>query len=197
MERSYLALPHTRIEMAGSLGRQMQVHLVSRDFSDFKPIAVVPVTFSGNGAATVDATVTGSVSAPRVAGQVSVHNFALDGRPFTSLTAALAASPTGASVSSGVLTKGPLQAQFSGLVGLHNWSPEKTAPLRLDATLRNADLRDVLALAGQTGLSATGTLAADAHIDGTVGSPAGSADLNVVKGSIEGEPFDSLQPARI
>lgn len=192
MDHSYLTLPHTRIDLSGSLGQQIQVRVVTRNFSDFNPIAAIPVTFTQNGSAAVNATVSGSISAPNIAGQVAVNNFAVDSRSFTSLTAAVAASGSTASVSNAVLTKGMLQAQFSGSVGLHDWNPEPYEPLHLDATVRNADLRDILALAGQSGINAAGVLAADAHIDGTVGSPSGSADLTVARGSIEGEPFDNL-----
>lgn len=192
VDHSYLALPHTRVDLTGSLEKQIQVHLVSRNFSDFKPVADIPVTFANNGAATVDATVTGSTSSPTITGQVAVNNFEVEGRSFTSFGASIAASKSGASVTNGALTKGTLQAQFTGTVGLHNWTPEKFDPLRLDATVRNADMRDILALAGQGSVDATGTLAADAHINGTVGSPAGTADLNVARGSIEDQPFDTL-----
>jgi autotransporter translocation and assembly factor TamB len=192
VDHSYLTLPHTRIELSGSLGQQIQVRVVTRDFSDFNPIAAIPVTFNQSGSATVNATVSGSISAPQIAGQVVVSNFAVDSRSFTGLTAAVVASSSTASVSNAVLTKGTLQARFSGSIGLHDWDPEPYQPLHLDATIRNADLRDMLALAGQSDVNAAGVLAADAHIDGTVGSPSGSADLTVARGSIEGQPFDNL-----
>jgi translocation and assembly module TamB len=192
VDHSQIALPHTQIDLTGSLGKQMQVRLVSRDFADFRPITVLPVTFAAGGSFRVNATATGSISSPRIAAQVAADRFAVDGRPFTSLSAAVAASSAGASVSNGVLSRGTLQAQFTGSVGLHDWSPEQYEPLHVDATIRNGDLRDVLALAGRSDIDAAGTLAADAHIDGTLGSPRGNADLSVLKGSIQGEPFDSL-----
>ncbi len=153
---------------------------------------MVPVSFGNNGAATVDAVVTGSLSAPKITAQVSVNNFAVQGRPFTSFTATLEAAKSGASVKDALLTRGPLQARFSGAIGMHQWVPEKFDALHLDATVRNTDVRDVLALAGQADIAATGALTADAHLTGTVGDPRGDAVLRVDRGSIEGEPFDSL-----
>jgi translocation and assembly module TamB len=192
LARSYLALPHTRVDLSGSLGQQIQARVVSRDFADFRPLGVMPVTFTSGGAATVDAIVSGSLSAPRVAAQISVTSFAVDGRPFTSLTAALDATKSGAALNNALLARGPLQARFSGSIGLHNWTPEKSDSLRLDATVRNADMRDILAFAGQSSVGVTGALAADAHLTGTVGDPRGGAELNVVNGTIEGESFDTL-----
>ena len=192
LDHSHLALPHTTADLNGTLGKQVQVHVVSRDFADFAPVTAVPVTFTGAGAATIDATVTGSLAAPRVAGQVAVTNFAVDGRPFTRLAAAITASQSSAAVTSAVLTRGTLQAQISASVGLHNWKPENSDSLKADLTIRNADLRDILALTGQSSVPASGAFQADAHLNGTIGSPAGTANFSVVRGSIEGEAFDSL-----
>jgi translocation and assembly module TamB len=192
VDRSDIELPHTRIDLSGSLGQQIQVRLVSHDLADFRPVAAVPVTFAQAGGLTLDATVSGSIAAPSVTGKLAVDNFAVDGRPFTSLAATIAASKSQASVTDAVLTKGPLQAHFSGSVGLHDWSPQQSDALRVDAMVRNADLGDVLALAGQTGVNATGQFTADANIDGTVGSPRGNANFTVTSGSIEGQRFDSL-----
>jgi translocation and assembly module TamB len=192
LDHSRLALPHTTAEFSGSLGKQIQVRVVSRNLADFQPIAAIPVTLTGSGAATVDATITGSLGAPRVAAQVAVGNFAVSGRAFTRFTAALDVSPSAATVNNAVLSRGALQAQFSAAVGLHNWKPENYEPLQADLAIRNTDLADVLALAGQASFPATGALRADAHLHGTIGSPAGAAELTVDHGSLEGEPFDSL-----
>jgi len=192
---SYLALPHSRVDLSGSLGQQIQVRLVTRDMSDFHPLAAIPVVFGapGNpGSATVNATVAGKLSAPAITAQVDATNFSVDGRPFTHFGADVNATRSGASVANGVLSRGALQAQFSATVGLLNWKPENNQPLRADATVRNADLADILALAGQSAVAATGGLSADAHINGTVGDPRGNADLTVTNGTLQGEHFDSL-----
>ncbi|HXS98253.1 MAG TPA: translocation/assembly module TamB domain-containing protein [Candidatus Limnocylindrales bacterium] len=192
LDRSHINLPHTTLDLAGSLGKQVQVKLTTRDFADFRPLAVVPVTFARNGELTVNATVNGSLSAPHIVANVTAANFAVEGRPFTSFTAGVAAAKNGATITNAVLNRGALQANFSASVGLTNWSPEKSNSLRADLTIRNADLRDIMALAGQPTSPVTGTLTADAHINGTIGSPQGNADLAVAGGAIEGEPFDRL-----
>lgn len=192
LSRSQIDLPHTSIQLAGSLGRQVQVRMVTNDFADFRPLAVIPVTFARSGDLAVNATVTGSLSAPRISGNVTAANFAVEGRPFTHFSAAVAAAKNGATVSNAMLTRGTLQAQFSASVGLTNWKPENYDPLRADLTIRNADVRDIAALAGQSTSPMTGVLAANAHITGTVGSPQGSADLSILGGEIEGQPYNTL-----
>ena len=191
---SYLALPHSRIDLSGSLGQRIQVRAVSRDLADFQPLAGnLPVKFNPGGAATLTATATGKLSAPSIAGDVAVTNFTAEGRPFTRLAASFEASQTGASVKNGVLARGALQANFAASVGLRNWKPENFEPLRADVTVRNADVRDVLALAGQSSpVPVTGALTVDAHVNGTLGDPLGYADVTVFNGTIEGERFDSL-----
>ncbi len=192
VDHSHLALPHTSADFSGSLGRRIQVRLVSRNFDDLRPFAAIPVTFAGNGAATVDATISGSLSAPQIAGQVAATNFAVSGRPFTRFAAGVDATQSAVNVNNAVLTRGTLQAQFSAAVGLHQWKPENYDQLKADLVIRNADLQDVLAVAGQTGIPASGGFHADAHLAGTVGSPAGSADFEIDHGFIQGEPFDSI-----
>ncbi|MBZ5725498.1 MAG: translocation/assembly module TamB domain-containing protein [Acidobacteriia bacterium] len=191
LSRSYVALPNSRIDLSGTLGQRIDVRLVSRNLNDFRPVAAIPVVLNG-GVATVNATVSGSLSAPQIAAQVAVTNFSAEGRQFTRFAADVNASRTGASVANGALTHGALLAQFSATVGLRNWKPENDEPLHLDATIRNADVRDVLALAGQADPPVTGALAAAAHVDGTIGDPRGNADFTVVNGTAEGERFDSL-----
>lgn len=189
--RSYLALPHTRVDLSGSLGRQIQVKLVSSDLRDFQPLGTVPVVLKG-GTATVNASVNGKLSAPRLSGQVEVTNFSVEGRPFTQFRAAVEASQSGASVGQGLLARGPLEARFDASFALHNWKPDNSDPLRANVTMRNADVQDLLALAGQTGLPVTGALTLDAHIDGTIANPLGNAEISVLNGTVEGERFDSL-----
>ncbi|HUK15803.1 MAG TPA: translocation/assembly module TamB domain-containing protein, partial [Bryobacteraceae bacterium] len=194
LDRSYLTLPHTRLDLAGTLGRQVDVRLVSRDLADdLRPVAAVPIKFTGNGAASVNATVTGSLGAPSIAGQIGLTNFAVEGRPFTSLSAHVAATPAGASLANASLTRGPLQMQFSASVGLRDWKPEPFEPLKVDATVRNADARDLLVLAGQGSVPLSGGLTAGVHVSGTVGSPQGNAEVTVANGAIGGEHFDQLR----
>jgi translocation and assembly module TamB len=192
--KSYIELPHTRLDLAGSLGQQIQLKLISRDLRDFQPVAPnLPMTFSNGGAATITATVNGKITAPHVAGHVLITSFAVDGRPFTRLSADIDAAKNGATVKDGVLARDELQAHFAGSLGLRDWKPDDTQPLRADVAVRNAGMQDVLALAGQSSVvQATGTLTLDAHVNGTLGNPLGGADLNVVNGTVEGEHFDSL-----
>jgi translocation and assembly module TamB len=189
--QSFVALPHSRVDLSGPLGREIQVRMVSRDLADFQPLAAIPVTFQ-NGNATLNATVSGSFSAPRIAGHMALTNFAVEGRSFTRFGADVSAASSGVTVSNATLARGNFLAQFAAAVGLRNWKPEGSEALKADATVRNGDLQDVLALAGESGVHAAGALTADAHIEGTLGEPRGNAEVTVTGGNFEGASFDRL-----
>src|SRR6185369_13964174 len=114
LARSYVALPNTRADLSGGIvagrGQKMQVHLVSRNLDDFRPLAAdIPVKLNG-GAATIDANISGKLSDPQIAAQASVTRFRVEDRQFTSFNATLAASQNGATVSNAVLSNGALEA---------------------------------------------------------------------------------------
>ena len=62
----------------------------------------------------------------------------------------------------------------------------------MNASIRNADMSDLLAIAGQKDVPVTGTLNATAQISGTVGNPRGNANLTVANGTAYDEHFDRL-----
>jgi translocation and assembly module TamB len=193
LARSYLALPNTRADLSGALGRQIDVRLVSRNLKDIEPAlsAPLPVTLNRGGSATFTGSVTGKLSAPQIAGHVAVANFAAEGRPFNLLAADVSASPAEAAVKNGTLSRGQLQARFAASVGLRNWKPEDRGPLTANLAIQNADVQDLLALAGQQE-PVTGTLAASAQIAGTLGNPRGNAAIDIANGSAYQEHFDRL-----
>src|SRR5260370_11060159 len=77
LDNSRLALPHTAADFSGSLGKQIQVRLVSRNLADFQPIAAVPVTFSAGGAPPNQSPPTGSLGPPPTATQMAVTHTSL------------------------------------------------------------------------------------------------------------------------
>jgi len=191
---SYIALPSTRIDLSGSLGHQIQVRLVSHDPNDLMPAPqTLPVTFQKGGSAVLTATVTGNLNAPRIAAHLALTGFSVANRAFNMLGLDLDASKSGADVRNGTLARGPLQAQFAVSAGLRDWKPEAFEPLTANASIRNADARDLLALAGQADVPLTGMLNAGAQISGTIGSPRGSASLDIANGTAYREPFDRIQ----
>ncbi len=195
IENSTLALPHTSVTLAGSTDHGLRVALVTTDLHDLLAAAPgagpSPVTLAG-GQAGFTGTVTGSLGAPRIAGQLSATHFQVEGRQFTSAAADVAASPSGLSVTNGSLARGAMSAAFSGSVGMHAWKPGPQEPLAVDLNLQNGDVADLLAMAGQPPAGYSGAVTATAHVTGTVGDPTGSVALHAAQGALAGEPFDHL-----
>ncbi len=189
---SYIALPHTRANLSGQLGKQLQVNAVSHSLADLAPLGPIPVNLANNGSVTLDATVSGSLSAPRIAGNAGASNFSVQGRSFSSFNADFTASPSGVAVANAVIARGPLQMQLSANAGMRDWKLLPGSPIQADATVRNADVQDALALA-ETSQPITGAFSLDAHVAGTFGSPTGTVDASAANGTIEGEKYDALQ----
>ncbi len=199
---SFLALPHSRLDVSGTVGESVRVRLVSRNLDDFlpaaawaleRPVKELPARLRGGGTLTVEGTVDGSIEAPSVAVHAAASGFSIEHRPFDRLSVDVTAGPSGASAKNGALVRKDLRANFNGSVGLTRWKTSPGSPLTLKATMDNADLADLLALAGQADAPYTGNLNARATIGGTVGNPQGEASLTVVQGSAYQAPFDRLR----
>ena len=197
---SNVTLPNSRLDLAGSLNRRLDINLTSRNLNDFlpavnfgadKPQTSLPVTLPG-GAARLTAQVTGSTASPHIAGHIEMSDFAVEQRPFDSLLLDLAASSSGAAVQNGNLKGRGLDAKFDGSIGLIKWSPQPKSAVSADVTLRNEDLADLAGLAGESSLNASGAATADVHVTGTFGDPVGAATLQVINGSISRQPFSNV-----
>src|SRR5262249_22626198 len=143
--------------------------------------------------ATFTGVAAGSPTAPHLAGHLAANRFSYEGRQFDNLTADITLASNGATIRNGSLTRGTMQTQFTAQVGLKNWQATPNQALSADATVRNGDLGDITALAGQETKDYSGALSADVHIRGSIGDPTGTANLQAANGAIFGEPFDRLQ----
>ena len=193
---SSLVLPHTRLSLNGSLNRQLSVALTSRDLTDLtsalspdKP----PVQIALASELKLSGIVTGSLTTPRFEGHLATGRFSVEGRQFDSLAAELGASESGAAVRNGNLVRSAMQTQFNASVGLRNWKALPREPVAADISVRNGDLADVVALAGGTPAGYSGALAASAHVQGTVGNPQGTIDVQSTGGTLDGVAFDRAQ----
>jgi translocation and assembly module TamB len=189
--KSYVALPHSRLDITGTLGNRLDLVFQSTNLNDFLPAAALPVALKG-GSATIKAAVTGKLDSPQVAVHLAVNRFAVDQKLFDQLAADLHASHSGAGIQNGILTRNSLRARFDAAVGLSRWSAGPRQPLRFNADIQNGDLADIAALTGQKDLDLTGNLNATARIGGTIGDPRGGAQLSVVNGSAYQERFERL-----
>ena len=124
--RSFLALPHSRADFSGTLGRELRVHLESSDLGDLDPLLEkpLPVKFA-NGSAIFDGTVTGALEDPRVEGQLQASHIVMEDRPVDSVSARVAATRSSVAVQNGAAARGTVRAQFSGSLQLADWKPQE------------------------------------------------------------------------
>ena len=199
IRNSYLALPHSRVDFDGSIGKQLNVSLKSQDLNDLLAAAMTgpPPVALDHGDATFTGVVTGGLNAPRISGHLAANRFSVEGRKFDSLAADVGASGTGVSVSNGALTRAgtgaPMQAQFSASAGLSAWKLLPRNPVKADLSIGSGDLADLVALAGQPSTDYSGAITAAAHVSGTAGNPVGTVSLQASKGTIDGQVFDQAQ----
>jgi translocation and assembly module TamB len=202
---SFLLLPHSRLDLTGTPNQELNVQLLSRNLDDFlpaanfdaaKPTTSFPITLNG-GTVAFNAKVTGRLSgkanSPQVDGHVELTRFAAQKRIFDRLALDVSASPSGATIRDGHLVGKTLQTDFSGSLGLHQWQPQPNSPLSASLKMRDADLADLLSLAGEASVPASGRLTADVSINGVYGNPVGSATLQVANGSAYEQPFQLLR----
>src|SRR5262249_34586871 len=144
------------------------------------------------GKASFQGEVTGHLESPRIAGHLAVSNLNLEQRYFDSLALDIALTRSNAAISNGLLARGPMQARVSGSAGLRNWKPEENQQLQLEATVSNGDVADVMALAGKPSDGYSGSFELTARVNGTIGNPTGTVDVQARNGTIQDERFDQI-----
>ena len=190
IEKSWIALPHTRIDINGSLGKTIDVSARSRDLSDLFNASRVSLN---RGEADLIATITGGLSSPRISGHILATRVAVQGRQFDSVGADFGVSKAGIELRNGTVARAPMQARFAASVGLSDWRPLPREPISASASLMNADMADIAALADQNPADYSGALAASLQLHGTVGNPGGAATIDASNGTIANEHFDRAQ----
>jgi translocation and assembly module TamB len=191
VDNSYVALPHSRLDVNGRVGSELNVSVITTDLDELLN-QKSPVNLNGR-EASFKGTVTGKLKSPRLAGHLTAGHFSVEGREFDRLTADADVSSTRAAVQNGMLTRGAMQTQFSAQVGLKDWRATPNQQLSADAIVQNGDLADILALAAGNSAGYSGALSATLHAGGTVGNPTGATNVQVADGTILNEPFDRLQ----
>lgn len=207
IDHSYLALPHSRLDISGALHQSESAHqridigLVSRNLNDFLPAMnlaskgntkSLPLKLRPGGSAEVQARINGNLRAPHIAARAALTNFNAEKSRFDEFSANLAASPSGAAIQNGIVKSKALNGSFDATIRLVKWKPRPDSPLTADLTLRSPNIGSLLLMAGNSSLSAAGTLSADAHLHGTYGDPLGKATLAIDSGSFDEQSFQRI-----
>ncbi len=114
-----------------------------------------------------------------------------------SLTADAEYTPALVSIQSALISAGNMQVHLAGQLHAHRtrrhgYVFDNDAAIQGTASVNNASIANLLALAGQSTLPVTGTLNANATVGGTLGNLNGGGHLAVTGGQVYGEPYKSL-----
>ena len=189
---SWLALPSTRLDFSGVLGRQLRVRADSRDLDEVLPafnVQSIPVKL-GNGEAKFDGSVSGKLEDPDIAGHAAATNLVWSGRTFDSLSGDVDLTGANLAVHNGTVQHGALHAQGAGSLGLQDWQVVDASPVSLAGSIRNAPAVDLMAVADIQQLPVTATISADGNITGTFGAPRMDVSVTATNGTLGSEPFD-------
>jgi translocation and assembly module TamB len=194
---SWLELPKTRVDLTGVLGQRLDVKLQTEDLGELKPLlGSVSLPFRlengalGTGSVAANGSVTGALADPRIAGHAAIQNMIYEKQHIDSLAGDFTAMKSAVSVANAALVASNLRARVTGSIGLTDWKVTDASAVNGSVQLTNADIPQLLALAGEKDFPATGTLNTTAQVTGTVGDPRISADLRVTRGQLYGEPYD-------
>jgi translocation and assembly module TamB len=201
LNRSYLVLPHSRVDVSGVLGRALNVVMKSRNLNDFLPLTnlssgtplkSLPVNVEGRGIANISASVKGDLRHARISANATMTDFTVRASPFERFALDISASPYGVDIRNGSLSKQGITSAFDASLGLVEWRPHGYSPVSFNLTLNHAGVRELLALAGTDDKIARGNVDSEVRITGTYGNPLGHATIHASAGEAYGQQYERV-----
>ncbi len=206
LTQSSLQTAHTTLTLDGTMNgtgsqrSQINLALNAADLHELETIAAIfskpshPLGLFGN--AKFTGTLSGSASAPQLAGELSGAGIRVRGTDWKLLRAHLDASPTAAEIRAGELVpavaKGAAQGDiaFSGRAELSHWSFAQSSPFQVTLNAQRLDAAQLARLAGAT-TPVSGTLNANLQAHGTLLNPVGQGQMELLHAAVAGEPVQS------
>ncbi|HSK46108.1 MAG TPA: translocation/assembly module TamB domain-containing protein [Candidatus Binatia bacterium] len=204
LTNSYIRTPQTSINLNGKISdrSQLQVALRSTDLHEMEALSAAlqkpapgqpPAQPLGlYGTANVNATVSGSLTAPQINGQMDARNFRVKGSSWKVLHTAFTANPSLVTLSHGDLEAVPQgHINFSAQARLKNWAYTSSSPITANISGSQISIADLERLANKT-YPVSGTLALNVSVHGSQLNPVGQGTLTVTKAKVSTEPIQNL-----
>jgi translocation and assembly module TamB len=203
LTQSYIRTPQTVVNLNGKVSdhSQLQVAVRSNDLHELEILAAAlqtpvpgkqPEQPGLYGTANIQATVSGSLAAPQINGQVDARNLRVKGSAWKVLRAGFNANPTQVTLSNGDLEAVPQgRIHFSAQAGLKQWAYEPSSPIALNLSAAQISIADLAKLANQN-YPVSGTLALNVSLRGSQLSPVGEGTITVTKAKVAAEAIQSL-----
>ncbi len=204
LTNSYIRTPQTSINLNGKISdrSQLQVAVRSNDLHELETLSAAlqkpapgqppPQPLGLYGTANVNATVSGSLTAPQINGQMDARNFRVKGSSWKVLHTAFTANPSQVTLSNGDLEAVPQgRINFSAQTRLKNWAYSSSSPITANISGSQISIADLERLANKT-YPVSGTLALNVSVHGSQLNPIGQGTLTVTKAKVSTEPIQNL-----
>ncbi|MFN0103078.1 MAG: translocation/assembly module TamB domain-containing protein [Bryobacteraceae bacterium] len=196
---SYLATPHSRLDLAGTLTQTMRVKFSATNLDDLQPALTLagqttplPVRLAENGSVLFEGTVSGALREPLVAGQLRALNARWQDVQVDALSTTVLASADKLTLTRFSVTQGGATATGNGTIALQNWRAGGGGAIDVRAEARNLN---VGTLRRQAGIQqpVEGLLHATAQMRGTLDDPLGEVQLDWFRPSYGDERVDRIR----
>ncbi|HEY6392412.1 MAG TPA: translocation/assembly module TamB domain-containing protein, partial [Bryobacteraceae bacterium] len=194
---SQVNLGSTHLNVTGTLGQALSVHIESQNLNEFLPLfplmgeappEQIPISLK-NGLARFDGSVTGPLANPHIAGKIDLTNFLLDQRQIDHLTSTFDIDKSAADLHTLTLDQAKLHVEGQGRIGLSNWKLEDSSSVSALLSVRDSDLQKLLADNGSQA-PVTGSLTATVRVSGTFESPLVNANVDLQNVTAYDEHFE-------
>jgi translocation and assembly module TamB len=190
--------------MNGVVSKQssLSVQLDAKDLKEVEAIAGLfrpspnghqPPSFGLAGSASFQGTVRGSMSIPRLSGQLIASNLQFNGSSWKTVRANLDASPSLVSVRNADLEPASRgRIRLDGSVALNKWTFANTSDVQINLNAAQLNAADLTELAGLQ-IPVSGTVAAKLSLHGTELNPAGNGEVTLTNSTAYGQAIQSAK----
>ena len=204
LDHSHISTPQSNLNLHGPVSKNssLSVQFQGNDLRELETIADVfrtpepgqplpPLGLAGT--ASFNGAARGSTSAPHLTGQLSAQDFHVHGSAWKVLRTNIDASPSQISLQHAELDPAAQgRITLNASAQLRKWSFSKSSPIQLQLNASQLDVSELAKLAGKQ-IPATGTLAVDIKIHGTILSPQGNGTVTLDNAVAYGEPISTAK----
>lgn len=207
LQQATVDLPATTLRAQGEISEHsnLRVQVNSSDLHQLSLIATQLQSLSGtaghktsamtggiSGSAKLTALVQGSMKRPTVTAQVTAQNLNVQGSQWRSLALNVKASRSQVAVNNGsLISTSQGSINFSGRVGLKDWSYSSASPLVATLSAKRLSIAQILELANQH-YPVSGNLSAEVALSGSQLNPSGHGAIQIAKASIYDQSVQNL-----
>jgi len=196
---SSLTTPGIRLNFQGALGEKLEVGAIVTDLEEVEPVAALvggverfelPVRLQ-KGEVRFNGSVSGNLQEPRIEGKLQAANVLFRDQRFQRVDAGLKVSRSELSLNEVRVEQNGARAAGEIKLQLANWRMTDAGAINGAFGIRNLNMKSMVAQLGGT-IPAEGTLSGSALIEGAVGNPVVTSQLQVVNAALAEERFKQI-----